>query len=750
MRFPSIQEGLLVGLLLAGAVLLPHSVLGQSAPPLVAAEWFIGADPGPGLATALPIASGQDVDQLVELDISGLDPGFHVVSFRFRDDQGRWGPAGHKLFIVSDFASAQPASDIVALEAFFDADPGPGMGVPLSMTAGTAVTTEDGLDLGSLAPGVHAFFVRGRTAEGRWGPVSRQLFTVIQAPEPNPGAADIVAAEAFFDVDPGPGQGMPLTVTPTGVVVDVSGTLLAEGLAPGFHKVHTRVKDADGRWSQAEQQPFAIVVPPVMDPSIETIVAAEYFIGTDDPGVGNGVSMDVIPGSPYLMLGEDDLAGLAPGAHVVSVRVRGVNGGWRPVRSMAFSVEPVECAVPDVTLLHSATGATVEFAAVVTNAVDTVSYAWDFDNDGVVDATAADTTYTYPGVDQPVIATVVVDNGGGCTASDQVALFHDPDNVGVALTYSGSLQLCFGETVTLIAGAGTNHVWNTGATGPELEVTGAGNFLCTWTDATGATVVSQPMVVAYDPVSPYVVVPGVGGAGIDFPQGFTLEDQILWPDETNGTYVTGLAPGAYEVAVDNGICSVTTAFEVPGEAGGDDALAVEYFWDADPGPGLGSALGAMEVGADGYFDVDRTGLEAGFHKLGVRVRAIDGRWSQTRWSNWYETGEAPEPPLPAEDLVLGEYFYGDDPGVGAATAFALDAFGTEVTQDFEVPAPTDYPGGTAILSVRMKTAPGQWGHTKMAEITVCVMRRNRPCWRRRCWSCAPARRRCSRRRKWPA
>ena len=142
-----------MGFLFAGAVLLPRPTLGQSAPSLVAAEWFIDADPGPGQATALSFTFGQDAAQLVELDISGLDPGFHVVSFRFRDDQGQWGLAGHKLFIVSDYASAQPASDIVALEAFLDADPGPGMGVPLSMTAGTAVTSEDGLDLESLAPG---------------------------------------------------------------------------------------------------------------------------------------------------------------------------------------------------------------------------------------------------------------------------------------------------------------------------------------------------------------------------------------------------------------------------------------------------------------------------------------------------------------------------------------------------------------------------------------------------------------------
>ena len=156
----------------------------------------------------------------------------------------------HDVFCQSD------APALVAAEVYFDDDPGLGQGMPLPVTAGTTVDLSTGVDVTGLEAGYHQLYVRFRDAAGMWGHSFRRVFIVEPALSEIP-AAEIVAAEAFFDDDPGLGQGMPLPVTPQGVVVDFSGTLVAGDVSPGFHKAFVRVKDAEGRWSVSLDQPFA-------------------------------------------------------------------------------------------------------------------------------------------------------------------------------------------------------------------------------------------------------------------------------------------------------------------------------------------------------------------------------------------------------------------------------------------------------------------------------------------------------------
>ena len=109
--------------------------------------------------------------------------------------------------------SELPAAEIVAAEAYFDDDPGLGQGMPLPVTAGTTVDLSAGLDVTGLEVGFHQLYVRFRDAAGMWGHSFRRVFMVEPVQSEFP-AAEIVAAEAFFDEDPGLGQGMALTVTP--------------------------------------------------------------------------------------------------------------------------------------------------------------------------------------------------------------------------------------------------------------------------------------------------------------------------------------------------------------------------------------------------------------------------------------------------------------------------------------------------------------------------------------------------------
>ncbi len=155
-------------------------------------------------------------------------------------------------FLYPVMATAQ---NIVAAEYFFDTDPGPGNG-----TAITVPSPADSVNLNvalstsgfALAPGAHKVYVRSRDANGKWSLYEGQSFSV---------AISLVAAEYFFDTDPGIGNGIPLAIPVAGDSVNFSAALPTAGLGflnGSIHKVFLRTKDNAGKWSVYEGQSFGI------------------------------------------------------------------------------------------------------------------------------------------------------------------------------------------------------------------------------------------------------------------------------------------------------------------------------------------------------------------------------------------------------------------------------------------------------------------------------------------------------------
>ena len=89
-------------------------------------------------------------------------------------------------------------------------------------------------------------------------------------------------AEYFFDHDPGPGNGTPISVSTPGVSVSFPAHIPIN-LSPGFHWLGIRVKDSDGKWSLFQRRNFYVSQPGT---DLPIITKAEYFFDTD-PGVGN-------------------------------------------------------------------------------------------------------------------------------------------------------------------------------------------------------------------------------------------------------------------------------------------------------------------------------------------------------------------------------------------------------------------------------------------------------------------------------
>jgi hypothetical protein len=173
---------------------------------------------------------------------------------------------------------------------------------------------------------------------------------------------------------------------------------------------------------------------------------------------------------------------------------------------------------------------------------------------------------------------------------------------------------------------------------------------------------------------------------------------------------------------------------VPNNSLNRDQLVVgEYFWDTDPGLGLGTSVsiptGETLIPSDiPPLNVNVTALTAGLHKLGFRVEDAEGRWSDISWlpiqvqdpnallaavTNW-SVGDS------NKLLASAEYFWGADPGLGSGSTVAVPQTETLIPSDL---APinvnvSQLAAGTHQLSFRVKDVSGRWSSSAVVPVQV--------------------------------
>ncbi|MCB9367257.1 MAG: hypothetical protein H6506_03785 [Calditrichaeota bacterium] len=146
-------------------------------------------------------------------------------------------------------------------------------------------------------------------------------------------ALTITAAEYFFNSDPGPGNAVPIPITP-GESVAISGLLVPVSALPAnsSHGLFIRFQDDEGHWGNAERRAFFIHQPALSGYAGREISSAEYWLDngaptpfdlTDDPFVVHAL---LLPSS-----------GLQTNsAHKLSVRFFSANGIAGDVESRWF------------------------------------------------------------------------------------------------------------------------------------------------------------------------------------------------------------------------------------------------------------------------------------------------------------------------------------------------------------------------------------------------------------------------------
>ncbi len=243
------------------------------------------------------------------------------------------------IFSCSIFleVQAQATEKIHKVEYFFDADPGVGNAYQVNINPATTqlIDLNFSAPINFLSTGLHQLYVRCIDSSNRWSITSSKMFykeAVVNSPVPN-----VVAAEYFYNTDPGVGKATPTPITQGQVVL--FGIYSNIGALPtGLNTVYVRTLDTDGNWSQTYSGLF--YREPYVNIPVPNVTQAEYFFDTD-PGFGNGTQATVAPGVDINFALNGNIATLNKGLHTLYVRVKDANNKWSLTHTQLFYKESI-------------------------------------------------------------------------------------------------------------------------------------------------------------------------------------------------------------------------------------------------------------------------------------------------------------------------------------------------------------------------------------------------------------------------
>ncbi len=144
-----------------------------------------------------------------------------------------------------------------------------------------------------------------------------------------------------------------------------------------------------------------------------------------------------------------------------------------------------------------------------------------------------------------------------------------------------------------------------------------------------------------------------------------------------------------------------------------NVVQAEYFIDIDAGFGNNTLIN-VTPSPDGTFPltVNLSGFLPGYHKLYIRTKDSDGKWSITTRRNVEVLASATK-----TTIVTGEYFIDTDPGFGNGTPITIATPDSAILQNFTVIA-SGISAGYHKLYGRFKDNEGRWGLTFRRNIEV--------------------------------
>ncbi len=248
------------------------------------------------------------------------------------------------LFCLSVCILYAKAQNITKAEFFFDADPGPGKGLPVPVNnPGTTVNLSFTASTTGLSAGFHSLNFRTRMGDSTWGHYESRSFFISGS---TTNATGINRAEFFIDTDPGAGKGIPMNIGVAGRTVNFTSPFIAlTNLQPGFHTLCVRTRDAEKKWGFYEARSFFISGNVANSPNI---TAAESFVDID-PGPGLGAPITVgTNGTTVNFTASIPTASLTQGFHFLSIRTKGADGKWGHFETRGFYVTAAANNLPNI------------------------------------------------------------------------------------------------------------------------------------------------------------------------------------------------------------------------------------------------------------------------------------------------------------------------------------------------------------------------------------------------------------------
>lgn len=519
-----------------------------NAPNITAAEYFFDSDPGQGSGTPLTIAGGASVNFTAPISVNALTPGFHFIAVRMKDASGRWGIFESRGFYVTGNVSSAPS--ISGAEFFFDSDPGLGNGTALTIPAGDVSNANLTVPIGNLSPGFHFLTIRIKDASGKWGQFeSRGFYVYAQAQT----SGNIVAAEYFFDTDPGQGLGTAATVTTPALTINQDFLVPIANIPPGTHKLGFRVRDAEGVWSTAQFSDVTVsncTAPPI--PTAPNVSRC-------NTGTVKLVASGVLPNHLYKWYTvEFGGSSIFTGAEFTTPSLSSSTDYYVGTQDNVSGCESarikVTASILNVTkpLLNASGSLTLcEGTSFLLEApAGFSSYLWS--NGATTRQILVTTTGKYS----------VTTNNGTCDLplSDEVSFTFLARPTTPTIAVDGNTNICNTGSVTLNGPAGaTSYLWSNGATTPSITVSSSGAYQLTVGNAAGCkseSSVGVDIAVYTTPATPTVTITGSAALCNDAftvlsaPSGFS---QYLWSNgETSQTIVVKNA-GSFSVQVGNSL-----------------------------------------------------------------------------------------------------------------------------------------------------------------------------------------------------